>query len=294
MDRETELQIVRRAYAKQILAAANVTDPAVLAAFAAVPREHYLGPGPWPIFRWLGTYTPTPDDDPVYLYTDQLVGLVPARHINNGQPSLHATLIGSTGMRAGERVVHVGAGVGYYTAIMAHIVGPTGHVTAFEFDAELAARARANLAPLANVEVVHGDGMTAALESPDVIYMNAGVTRVPLGWVDRLNDGGRVLLPLATKMSIRLATPDLDLNKVRQMMGVVFCITRAGSEFKVRWVSPVAIIPAENGGDEASAAALTEALANGNARKVTRLVLRETVPEGQRWLAGEEWCFAYG
>lgn len=292
MDRETELQIVRRAYAKQILAFANVTNPDVLAAFAAVPREHYLGPGPWPMFRWT-MYTPTPDDDPVYLYTDQLVGLVPARHINNGQPSLHAALIASTGMRAGERVVHIGAGVGYYTAIMAHIVGPTGHVTAFEIDADLAERARATLAPLANVTVIHGDGTTAALESPDVIYMNAGVTRLPLGWVDRLNEGGRLLLPFATKMSVAMTQPGVDLNKMRQMMGVVFCITRAGSAFKVRWVSPVAIIPAENGGDEASEAALTAALANGNARKVTRLVVREAVPEEQRWLAGDGWCFAY-
>jgi protein-L-isoaspartate(D-aspartate) O-methyltransferase len=258
MDRETELQIVRRAYAKQTLAAANVTDPAILAAFAAVPRERYLGPGPWPMFRWLGAYTPTPDDDPVYLYTDHLVGLVPARHLNNGQPSLHAALIASTGMRAGERVVHVGAGVGYYTAIMAHIVGPTGHVTAFEIDPELADRASANLAALANVTVVHGDGTTAALDSLDVIYMNAGVTRVPLGWVDRLNEGGRLLLPLATRMSIGLVRPGVDLAKLRQLMGVVFRITREGGEFKVKWVSPVAIIPAENGGDEASEAALTE------------------------------------
>lgn len=51
MDKETELAIVRKAYSRQILAAAGVRDPAVEAAFAHVPREHYLGPGPWMTFR---------------------------------------------------------------------------------------------------------------------------------------------------------------------------------------------------------------------------------------------------
>jgi protein-L-isoaspartate(D-aspartate) O-methyltransferase len=51
MDRETELAIVRRAYAKQVMAAAGVDDPQVEAAFASVEREAFLGPGPWAILR---------------------------------------------------------------------------------------------------------------------------------------------------------------------------------------------------------------------------------------------------
>jgi protein-L-isoaspartate(D-aspartate) O-methyltransferase len=51
MDREEELAIVRRAYAKQLLAAVRINDGRVEAAFAAVKRERYLGPGPWPILR---------------------------------------------------------------------------------------------------------------------------------------------------------------------------------------------------------------------------------------------------
>ncbi|WP_292711438.1 hypothetical protein [Mesorhizobium sp.] len=85
-----ELKIVRRAYAKQITAAVRVVDERVEAAFAEVPREDFLGPGPWPIFRMRKAYVPTPTADPVYLCTDDVVGIVPERHINNGQPSLHA------------------------------------------------------------------------------------------------------------------------------------------------------------------------------------------------------------
>ena len=49
---ESELDIVRRAYAKQVMAAAGVEDARVEAAFAAVRREDFLGPGPWQIGRW--------------------------------------------------------------------------------------------------------------------------------------------------------------------------------------------------------------------------------------------------
>jgi len=110
MDRQRELSIIRAAYAKQILAIAGVDNARLAAAFGATFREDFLGPGPWPIFRFFrGGYAPTPDADPFYLYTDDLIGILPERHINNGQPSLHAYLIHRASPAAGERVVHIGA-----------------------------------------------------------------------------------------------------------------------------------------------------------------------------------------
>src|SRR5439155_9116587 len=116
-DREAKLAIVRRAYAKHIMAAACVADRRVEAAFAAVPREHYLGPGPWPILRWGRGYVTTPSRDPVHLYADILVGIIPERDLNNGLPSFLAVLIAAGKPQPGEHAVHIGAGVGYYTAI---------------------------------------------------------------------------------------------------------------------------------------------------------------------------------
>src|SRR5260370_39041982 len=97
MDRESELAIVRRAYAKHVMAAAGVADRRVEAAFAAVRREHFLGPGPWPILRWGRGYEPSPSRDPGYLYDDVLVGIIPERNLNNGHPSFLAALIASGG-----------------------------------------------------------------------------------------------------------------------------------------------------------------------------------------------------
>jgi protein-L-isoaspartate(D-aspartate) O-methyltransferase len=46
-----------------------------------------------------------------------VIGILPERNLNNGQPSLHAALIAAAAPQPGEHVVHVGAGLGYYTAI---------------------------------------------------------------------------------------------------------------------------------------------------------------------------------
>ena len=76
-------RIVRRAYAKQIMVPLNAADPRVEAAFAVVRREAFLGPGPWPILHF-DRYVTTPSDDPVYLYQDALVGIIPDRGVNKG------------------------------------------------------------------------------------------------------------------------------------------------------------------------------------------------------------------
>src|SRR5262245_56486383 len=98
---------VRRAYAKQILALAGVDDARIEAAFAEVPREHYLGPGPWQLMPVLSTYSKTPSDDPVYLYMNCLFGLIPEKGVNNGQPSLHVAWMANVCIGVGEHVVHV-------------------------------------------------------------------------------------------------------------------------------------------------------------------------------------------
>jgi protein-L-isoaspartate(D-aspartate) O-methyltransferase len=283
-----ELEIVRRAYAKQITAAVRVADQRVEAAFAEVPREDFLGPGPWPIFRMRQTYVATPTADPVYLYTDEVVGIVPERHINNGQPSLHAFLLSQAAPREDEHVVHVGAGTGYYSAIMAKLVAASGRVTAIEFEPELAARAAENLTAYPNVSVVEGDGSSAAFGSADVIYVNAGATRPADIWLDRLKDGGRLILPLTTDLGFTSSTwSNMHLR------GAVFLVTRRGEEFHARWISPVAIFPCEGMRDAQSEKALAAAFESGEHRRVTRLYRTGAVPAEQCWVRAPGWCLAY-
>ena len=283
-----ELDIVRRAYAKQIMAVETIEDARVEAAFARVRREDFLGPGPWPVLRWMSRYVTTPSADPVYLYTDDAVGILPERRLNNGVPSFHARLISSASPKPGEHVVHVGAGVGYYTAVLAELVGRSGAVTAIEFDPGLAPRARANFAEYPHVRVVQGDAAEIPFEPADVIYVNAGATRPAAPWLDGLKEGGRLILPLTTNEGFRRGNPD-DVRR----RGAVFRIERRGGEFLAQWISRVAIFPCEGARDAASEAALAEAFKVERWREVTRLYRRDDLPAEQCWLRAPGWCLAY-
>src|SRR5579872_6122974 len=150
------------------MAVFGVIDRRVETAFATIKRADFLGRGPWQIVRWGRGYVPPPNRDPVYLYDDVVVGILPERNLNNGQPALHAHLIASAAPRPGEHVVHVGAGVGYYIAILHHLVGRRGKVTAIEFDPGLAERLGANFAGARNVRVICGDGARIEFDRADV------------------------------------------------------------------------------------------------------------------------------
>jgi protein-L-isoaspartate(D-aspartate) O-methyltransferase len=289
MDRQGELRIIRAAYAKQILAAARVMDNARLeAALSATRREDFLGAGPWWILRWGGDYVTTPDADPVYLYTNDLVGIVPERRINNGQPSLHAHLIHQASPAVGEHVVHIGTGTGYYTAILAHLVGPSGRVSGIEYDPELAARAKTNFATYPNVDIVEGDGALVSFDTADVIYVNAGCTRPAENWLDRLADGGRLILPMTSDQGFAANSPQRMASA-----GAVFRIERRGRDYLAYWISPVAIFPCAGSRDEASERALADAFEKRGWQRVTRLYRDQEIPAERCWLRGSGWCLAY-
>ena len=89
-----EIDAARERYAQEFAYTAHLTSAAVMRAFARVPRERYLGPGPWRIFQPYGRfYWTTPDADPKHLYHDVLVAIDEMRLLNNGQPSFLASLI---------------------------------------------------------------------------------------------------------------------------------------------------------------------------------------------------------
>jgi protein-L-isoaspartate(D-aspartate) O-methyltransferase len=298
MDSDSELAIVRNAYAKQVLAAAGVADAGIERAFASVSRERFLGPGPWKMYRLsaavAGSYGQTPDADPVYVYVDQVVGLISERGVNNGQPSLHARLVASANIQAGEHVVHIGAGTGYYSAIMAQLVGPTGRVEAIECDPALAARARENLSELSNVTVLEADGSVVTINAADVIYVNAGVTHPAEPWLEGLGDGGRLIIPLTTNANFLVPGTAFDPAKAMRS-GAYFHIQRQGPEFEARCLLPTMIIPAQGGArDDASERALAAAFAKGGWQQVTKLIRNQDIQDDRCWLKTRAgWSLTY-
>ncbi len=137
MPRKT-LKALRRAYAEELRVAGPVRDnPKVIEAFAKVPREKFLPPGPWtlhsPAVSWR-----TPDANPAWVTHNVLISLDKRKNLNNGSPSMWAYLFDHLSLKPGERVLQVGAGSGYYTAILAELVGRSGHIRAIEYDKRLA------------------------------------------------------------------------------------------------------------------------------------------------------------
>ncbi|WP_329605632.1 protein-L-isoaspartate O-methyltransferase family protein [Rhizobium alarense] len=175
-------------------AASNSVDPRFERIVELVPREAFLGPGPWRI-TVNRRHLQTPSADPAYIYQNVLVALDAEKGINNGEPFLHAAWMGAAQPGPGDTIVHVGAGSGYYTALLAMFALPGGSVSAFEIDDGLARRARQNLEPFANAAVVEGDATALPLPECDLIYVNAGVVAPPVSWLKALRPGGRIILP---------------------------------------------------------------------------------------------------
>ncbi|MBZ9736436.1 MULTISPECIES: protein-L-isoaspartate O-methyltransferase family protein [unclassified Mesorhizobium] len=95
-------------------------------------------------------------------------------------PSLWALVFDHLNTAPGQTVLQVGAGAGYFTAILAELTDSGGRVIAYEIDEEFARRAQSNLAHYAQVEVVSGDAPQAVdLPDLDVVIAFAGVTHVP-------------------------------------------------------------------------------------------------------------------
>ena len=185
----------RKFFARMLAVASRWDEPRLAQVIEEVPREDFMGPGPWRVYVIGGGYVETPSSDPGYLYQDALVALDAAQGINNGQPTLHARWIGAVTPKPGDVICHVGAGTGYYSAILAKLVAPGGHVHAFEIDQGFAAQARRNLEAYDNVTVVAASAVAEPLPPSDIVYVNASVSAPPLSWLSALKEGGRMIFP---------------------------------------------------------------------------------------------------
>ena len=255
------LEDYRRFYAEEVQLSARLTSTALIEAFARVPRERFLGPGPWDIVLPDITtaridYMTTADSDPRRIYHNVVVALDRSRELTNGQPGTLAHFINALGLVPGDRVYHLGCGSGYYTAIMSDVVGPGGRVTASEVHQELGPAAQRNLADRGNVSVHAGDGMLFDPGECDAMLINAGVTH-PLGlWLDRLPVGGRIVLPITTPMGPNLGK------------GVMLKITRQPAGYATQLVTFVAIYSCTSMRDPKIEAQLGKGFGSGALMKV--------------------------
>lgn len=277
----TDLELARHYYAEELRAVANLGSEALVKAFAKVPREHFLGPGPWQVLSansesdWS-----TKVADPRELYHNLLVVIDAERRLNNGLPSFLAFLIDQLELKEGEHAVHVGCGPGYYTAVMAEVVTGHGHVTAIEIDSRLAARARSNLSYLPHVKVFEADGGAHDPGPCDAILVNAGATHPRSIWLDSLRPGGRLLLPLT-------ASDDEGGTS-----GGILKVKRQQGGLEAIFISRVGIFPCSGARDPDLNDKLNGAFDRGDWKSVQSLRRDPHDPTDTCWLHAESFCLS--
>ncbi|MEN0063609.1 MAG: protein-L-isoaspartate O-methyltransferase [Myxococcota bacterium] len=160
------------------LVSVGITDPRVRKAFAAVDRAQFV-----------------PDVPADWLYED---GVLPDG-VHHSQPWTVARLCGLLMVGSGDRVLEVGTGSGYQTAVLAHL-DPISIVT-IERDPEWAESARKRLVEFSNVIVVTGDGREGyAPKAPyDLIVVNGAVQVTPPALLEQVASDGRIVVPIGAE-----------------------------------------------------------------------------------------------
>jgi protein-L-isoaspartate(D-aspartate) O-methyltransferase len=166
-------------------------DP-VGAAFDATPRRDFLPRG----VRRRAAY-----DGPLQIAAGQ----------TNSQPRTIADMLRLLDVRAGQKVLDVGSGSGWTTALLAHLVGPTGSVLGVELEPSLVTFGTENLArthqPWATIRAATPGVLGAPDHAPyDRVLVSAEPDRLPQELVDQLADDGVLVIPVAGVM-LRVTNP---------------------------------------------------------------------------------------
>lgn len=266
----------RRSFAEELCRLNGISSPAILAAFSSVPRERFAGPGPW-LIQVSGAQTFTESTAPSDVYQDALIVLDPAKRLNNGQPSLWAFHLRLLDLHPGDHVLHLGCGAGYYSAILAELVGPHGRVIAVEIDDFLADRARIALEPWPQVTVIHADGARGPFDPADVIVVSAGATNPLPAWLTALNPEGKLLFPL---------TP------TRGSGAMVYITRKSDLFFAATLCGSVFFVDFEGARDTTISDELGRALKQDHGFSVRSLRCDAHEKNDSCWLHGRGWCFS--
>ena len=203
---EEKLLAARNAMVETQLGRRDIRDQRVLEAFMEVPRERFI-----PAHHVRDAYA----DRPIAIGHGQTIS----------QPYVVALTLQELDVRPGLRVLDVGTGSGYQTALLAKLAE---HVYAIERISALTERAGATLAELGigNVTLRTGDGTLGWPENApfDRIVCGAAAPHVPATWTEQLADGGKIVLPIGPRDSQILLVLEKEGERIRrrEICGVRF------------------------------------------------------------------------
>lgn len=202
-----DYSVARRRMVEQQIVARGINDQRVLDAILKVPRHRFVEPG---------LYS--------HAYSDASLPIGYKQTIS--QPYMVAAMSAALALQGTERVLEIGTGSGYQTAILAQIAK---RIYSIERIAPLAAGARKILDQLSicNVNIKLADGTVGWKEqSPfDAILVAAGAPDVPEEYLQQLEVGGRLVLPVGDRKQqvlLRMTRQEDGSFKHEQLMGCRF------------------------------------------------------------------------
>ena len=153
------------------------------------------------------------------------------------QPSTVAFMLELAEPKFGEKILHVGSGSGWQTALLAHVVGgkseadsPAGKVVAIESVEEFSHLATKNLEKyhfISNsiADVIHGDAKEGFAKDAPYDKIISSVTRkeIPRAWKDEVRIGGRIVTPIGEHIVV-LDKTSADTFSRRQYFGFDFSV----------------------------------------------------------------------
>lgn len=176
-------------------------DERVRAAFEAIRRTDFVT-----------------DDQRAYVAADRPLPI--GYRQTNSQPTTVRQMLELLAAELGDRVLDVGSGSGWTTALLGHLTGPTGRVWGVELIPELAEWGRANVARyhLPWVSVAEADPGQLGLpeQAPfDRILVSAQAGELPQSLTDQLGVGGRMVIPVHGRLQVVDRRPDGRLDVQR-------------------------------------------------------------------------------
>jgi protein-L-isoaspartate(D-aspartate) O-methyltransferase len=180
-----DFSAMRRAMVDSQLRTSGVSEPWIVAAMAALPRELFV-----------------PEDRRATAYMDRSIPLAPGRVLN--PPLATGLMLGVAEVRADDNVLLIGAGTGYVASLIA---GRVTAVKAVEQSAQMLDHARRNLSVADNVRIVEGPlNAGAEVNAPySLIIIDGAIVELPVAITEQLAEGGRVVTGLTDGAVSRLA-----------------------------------------------------------------------------------------